>query len=85
VSEYGSTGIRHRAAVLEEARERAEVSVSALLSVFAMPNINEEQIRKLLVDEITRARYAGFADGWDAALDDAATVIEQGERYGKRP
>ena len=65
----------------EEAAEHAEVRVSALLQAFALPHVGEEQIRRLLIDAITNAHVAGYAEGWDAALDKAREALDAVERF----
>lgn len=53
----------------EEAREDAEIRVSALLQAFAMPRISGDQIRELLIDAIANASVSGYATGWREACD----------------
>ena len=69
------------AEIREEAAEVAEARVSALLQAFLMPHVGQGKIRKLLVDAFTNAHVAGYAEGWDAALDKAREEIDGIERF----
>jgi hypothetical protein len=70
--------------VRAKAREDAEIRVSALLQAFAMPSVGEDQIRALLVDTIANTHTAGFANGWDEALDAVAGTVERAFRFRPR-
>lgn len=65
----------------EFAAEEAQIKVSALLQAFALPQVDEEQIHKLLLDAIANAYVAGYAGGWDAALEAVADVVGKMERF----
>lgn len=68
----------------EFAHEEAKIRVSALLQAFALPQVDEEQIHKLLVDAISNAYIAGYANGWDASLDAASEAVGKVEGFSPR-
>jgi hypothetical protein len=71
----------NRAAMREHAAELAQVRVSSLLQAFVAFDANEETIHKMLIDTLTNTYVAGFANGWDAAIDEAADAIAKVERF----
>lgn len=71
----------NRAEMREHAAELAQVRVSSLLQAFVAFDANEETIHKMLVDTLTNTYVAGFANGWDAAVDEAAEAIGKVERF----
>jgi hypothetical protein len=76
------SGIRPtRAEMREHAAELAEVRVSALLQAFVAFDVNEDAIHKMLVETLTNTYIAGFANGWDAALDEATEALGKVERF----
>ena len=65
----------------DDANEDAEIAVSALLQAFAMPGVDEAQIRALLIKSIAGSQVRGFALGWDAALQKAEDALAEAERF----
>lgn len=62
-------------AVIAQAKEEAEIRVSALLTLFGQPGVGERQIREALVDACTRAQTAGYNLGWGDAIEGAITSL----------
>jgi hypothetical protein len=55
-----------------------------MLQMIAMPDITEEQIHQLLKDQVANAYHAGFANGWDSAVDAGQAVFERAFRHTPR-
>lgn len=70
-----------RAEMREHAAELAEVRVSSLLQAFVAFDASEETMHKMLVDTLTNTYVAGYANGWDAALDEATDALGKVERF----
>jgi hypothetical protein len=70
-----------RAEMREYAAELAEVRVSSLLQSFVAFDASEETMHKMLVDTLTNTYVAGYANGWDASLDEAADALGKVERF----
>jgi len=70
-----------RETMFEHAREIAQIKVSALLQTFALPQVDEAMIERLLNDALATSYTAGFAEGWDAALDEATEAIAKTFRF----
>ena len=70
-----------RETLFEHAHEHAQIKVSALLQAFALPQVDEAIIERLLNDAVATSYTAGFAEGFDAALDEATTAITQIHRF----
>ena len=70
-----------RETMFEHARELAQIKVSALLQTFALPQVDESMIERLLNDALATSYTAGFAEGWDAAFNEAAGSIAKIPRF----
>lgn len=70
-----------RETMFDHARELAQIKVSALLQTFALPQVDEAMIERLLNDAMATSYTAGFAEGWDAALDETTDSIATISRF----
>jgi len=65
----------------EHAAELAQLRVSSLLQAFVAFDASEETIHRMLVEALTNTYVGGFANGWDAAIDETVETIGKVERY----
>lgn len=73
---FKSQGIPSLTELREHAEELAQVRVSVLLQTFAMPSVDEEQIRQLLVDVITTTYLGAHYEGKKAAFAEVRMMLE---------
>ena len=70
-----------RSEMRDHAAELAQIRVSSLLQAFVAFDASEETIHKMLIEALTNTYIGGFANGWDAAIDEAVEAVGKVDRF----